>query len=360
MREILADLAHWEENDEEIAVATLVRVRGSAPRLPGARLCVTRSGRMAGSVTAGCVESDVFDRALQVLDGGKPVVASYGIDDEVGLQVGLSCGGSIDILIEPLPADAAWQAVRQAVQDGRPSALAIGLEPISLLGLKVGVLGDGTWVGSIDPGLDQQVADEGRRLSAQGGTRVLTLPWPGGEATVYLEGFPPLLRLFIVGAQHTAVPLCQMAKRLGFRVSVIDPRRAFASLERFPEADDLIRAWPGEVLDEESLDVSSFLVILTHDPKFDLPALAPALRSSARYIGVVGSKVTQERRKLRLREQGFGEKEIARIRGPIGLDIGARTPEETALAILAEMLAVRYGRHGGPLKERQAPINADC
>jgi xanthine dehydrogenase accessory factor len=357
MKDILADLDRWQAQNEEIAVATLVRVQRSAPRLPGARLCLTRSGKMAGSVSAGCVENDVFARALQVLESAQPVVANYGIADELAFEVGLSCGGSIDVLIEPFRANEAWQAIRQAVENERPAAWGIGLTPTSLLGRKLVVVGEGPAVGSIDPGLDPEVAAEARCLLLNGGTRILSLPWQGEEGTIFIEAFPPPLQLFIVGATHTAIPLSRMAKQLGFRVTVIDARSKFATSERFPDADEVLQTWPDEVLDEARLDIYSYLVTLTHDPKFDLPALARALRSEARYIGALGSKTTHEGRKAQLRQQGFSEIELARIRAPIGLDIGSRTPEEIALAILAEILAVRSGRDGGALRERQAAIH---
>jgi xanthine dehydrogenase accessory factor len=212
-------------------------------------------------------------------------------------------------------------------------------------------------VGCIDPSLDREVAAEARRLLPEGGTRALTLAWRDGEATLYLEAFPPPLRLFIVGATHTAIPLCRIAKQLGFRVTVIDPRGAFATRERFPEADELVRAWPGEALDGVALDAYAYVVTLSHDPKFDLPTLAHVLRSEARYIGAMGSRGTHEGRKAQLREQGFSEAELARIRAPVGLDLGGRSPEEIALAIAAEMLAVRYGREGRALAERKAAIH---
>ena len=359
MKQILTELDRWQERNEEIALATLVRVRGSAPRPPGARLGLTRSGKLTGSVSAGCVENDVFERALQVLDDGRPIVASYGIADELAAQVGLSCCGSIDVLIEPFLPEDAWQALRRAVQSERPAALSIGLTPGSLRGRKLAVLGDGLCVGSIDPSLDSQLVGEAQRLLLSGGTRVLTLPWEGGEATLFLEAFPPTLRLYIVGATHTAIPLCRMAKELGFRVTVIDARSVFATNERFPEADEVLRAWPDEVLDDAMLDPYAYVVSLTHDPKFDLPTLARALRSDTRYIGALGSRSTHERRKAQLREQGFGQAELARIRAPIGLDLGGRSPEEIALAILAEMMAVRYGREGRPLGERRGPIHGN-
>jgi xanthine dehydrogenase accessory factor len=356
MKEILADLDRWQQQGEEIALATLVVVRGSAPRSPGARLCLTRSGGMSGSVSGGCVENDVFERATQVLDAGRPAVANYGIVDDLDLEVGLSCGGSIDVLIEPFEPGETWQALRRAVEEEQPAALAIGLSPDSLLGRKLVLLGGEEVVGCIDPGLDREVAAEARRLLPEGGTRAVTLAWRDGEARLFLEAFPPPLRLFIVGATHTAIPLCRIAKELGFRVTVIDPRGVFASRERFPEADEIVRAWPGEALDGVRLDAYAYVVTLSHDPKFDLPTLARVLRSEARYIGAMGSRGTHEGRKSRLREEGFSEGELARIRAPVGLDLGGRSPEEIALAIAAEMLAVRYGRDGRALAERKAAI----
>ena len=359
MRESLADLDRWTREGEEIALATLVRVRGSAPRTPGARLFVTRSGRMSGSVSAGCVENDVFARALQVLQDELPVVAGYGIADELSFQVGLSCGGSLDVLIEPFREDAAWRAVRAAVEAERPAALGVGLAPPELVSRRLAVPAEGAPVGSIDPGLDERLCAEARRLIPRGESREVCLPWGDGEARVFLQAFPPPQRLFIVGATHTAIALCRMARGLGFRVHVVDPRGVFATPERFPEAHELLRAWPGEVLQKARLDAWSYVVTLSHDPKFDIPTLAQALRSDACYIGALGSRATQEKRRKQLLEEGFEEAELARIRGPIGLDLGGRAPEEIALAILAEMVAVRHGREGAALRSGQAPIHAD-
>ncbi len=362
MRETFTDLDRWHREGEEIALATLVRVHGSAPRPAGARLFVTRSGRMTGSISGGCVDNDVFERALRVLEEGRPTLASYGIADELDLGVGLSCGGSIDVLLEPFDVDPAWQALRRAIEQGRPAALGVGLAPASLLGRRLMLAGDDARVGGIDPVLDPTLVAEAGALLGTGATRITSLPWREGqadEATVFLEAFPPARRLFIVGATHTAIPLCRMARELGFRVSVIDPRSAFASEERFPEADEVLRAWPDEVLASAQLDADAYVVTLTHDPKFDLPTLAHALRSEARYVGALGSRSTHERRKQRLREQGFDKVDLERIRAPVGLDIGGHSPEEIALAILAEMVAVRHGREGHALRKRQAPIHAD-
>ncbi len=344
--EIVDDLDRWEENGEEIAIATLFRVRGSAPRPAGARLCLTKTGRMAGSVSGGCVENDVFERALQVMESGQPATAAYGISDEFGFEVGLSCGGSIDVLIEPFVPTPEWDALRTAVQTERPAAFAVAVGPGVLLGRKLTFLGPERIIGLIDVDLDRRVAAAARDLILEGGTRVLTLPWKDQEADIYLEAYPPPPRLYIVGATHVATALCWMASRFGFRVTVIDPRAMFATRERFPEAAAIVQKWPEKALDGVDLDAYSYVAVLAHDPRFDLPSLARALRSDARYIGAMGSKKTHAQRKERLYDMGFAEADVARIHAPIGLDLGGDTPEETALAIFAEICAVRHNRPG--------------
>ena len=344
MKDILPDLDLWQSQGEDIALATVVQVRRSAPRPPGARLCITRSGRMSGSVSGGCVEADVFERAMQVLDSGEPEVASYGIADELGFEVGLSCGGSIDVLIEPFDVDDQWEALRRCVENDEVAVHAIGLAPEPLLGRKMVRLDASRSVGTIAASIDDMLYDRSERLLQTGGTEVLTLPWQGQQAEVYLEAFRPSPGLLIVGATHTAISLCRLATEVGFQVTVIDVRSALATPERFPDAKQLVHAWPEEALEQVPLNSYSSLVVLTHDPKFDIPALASGLRSDARYIGAQGSRVTHEGRKRQLRQHGFTEDDLARIRAPIGLDIGSRTPAELALSILAEVLAVQYNR----------------
>ncbi len=358
MKEILASLERWRREDEAVALATLVRVEGSAPQVPGARMWVTRNGEMVGSVSGGCVESDVYERALQVLDGGQPVLAHYGIADELDLGVGLSCDGVIDVLIEPLVATEVWQHLLQALDQHQPAALAVGLTPQPLLGRKLVVVGNRPAAGSIDPSLDPWVVTEARRQLANGGTCVTTRPWTDGEATIFIEGFAPPRRLLIIGATHTAVALCHMGKALDFHITVIDPRTLYATAERFPEADQIVHAWPAEALDAVPIDAGTCIAVLAHDPKLDLPGLARALRSEAGYIGVMGSRRTHERRRAELRKAGFSERDLLRLHAPIGLDIGARTPEEIALSILAEMLAVRGGRHAASLTSRRGLADA--
>ena len=344
MKDILPDLDLWQSQGEEIALATVVQIRRSAPRPPGARLCVTRGGRMSGSVSGGCVEADVFERAMLILDSRNPEVVNYGIADELGFEVGLSCGGSIDILIEPFVLDDEWVVLRRSVEQQKPVAYAIGLAPAPLLGRKLTRPIEGQPVGSISPSLDSRIAEESDQLLQTGGTKVVTLPWQGEEAQVFVEVFRPSPRLLIVGATHAAISLCRLATEVGFEVTVIDVRRALATRERFPDANRIIHAWPEEALAQVPLDSYSSLVVLTHDPKFDVPALACALGSQARYIGAQGGRVTHEGRKQQLREQGFSDVDMARIRSPIGLDIGSRTPAELAVSILAEVLAVQYNR----------------
>jgi xanthine dehydrogenase accessory factor len=357
MLEILDDLDRWQRDGEQIAVATLVRVQRSAPRRPGARLGVTRRGKMTGSVSGGCVENDVFERAVQVLDSGVPVLASYGIDDDMGMRVGLSCGGTIDVLIETFSECEAWRAARDAVAAERAAVLCVALSPAGLIGRKVAVFADGR-AGVIDEDLDEEIIAAARERLYAGDGAVLVFPWRGGEASVFLEPMLPPRRLFIIGATHTAIALCRLAKPLGFRVTVVDPRGVYATRERFAEADELLLEAPGDVLKGASLDPACAVVVLTHDAKFDIPSLAGALRSDAGYIGALGSRATHAKRQSQLEEQGFGGDELARIHAPIGLDIGARTPEEIALAIVAEIVAVSRGRQGRTVRDRNAPGSA--
>ena len=378
MRDLLAELGRWRSAGEAIALATLVRVHRTAPRLPGARMAVTASGRIAGSVSGGCVEGDVAERARAVLASGRPALARYDIADELGLAVGLSCGGAIDVLIEPFAADAAWDALRAALDERRPAALCTALAPAALLGRRLAIVGadrdtsaPGTAgpnrtadrpdalrvVGSIDPTLDGELAARATPLAGRGGTTELTIDGAPGAATVLVEGFPPAARLAIVGATHTAIALARLATEVGYHVIVVDPRGAFTTPERFPGVE-IVAAWPAEALAAIGLDAWTSVVTLTHDPKFDVPALAAALRSPAPYVGALGSRRTHAGRQERLRAEGFGADDLARIHAPIGLDLGGRAPAEIALAILAEMQAVRHGRAAGMLRARSTPIHA--
>jgi xanthine dehydrogenase accessory factor len=358
MRDILNDLHRWQAEGEEIALATLIDTHGASPRPAGARLCCTRTGQMVGSVSGGCVETDVFERAMQVLADGRPLIQRYGIDDETSVAVGLSCGGEIDVLIEPWRDDDVWQALTRVVDRRDRAALCVALSPDAMLGRHLLVVEGNGRLGGIDDALDGELETTAGSVLAHGEARIVTLERGGQEHRVYIEPFAPEPRLFIVGATHTAIPLCGMAAELGFHVTVIDPRTPFATRERFPRAAELVLEWPDQVLAEASLDRESYVVTLTHDLKFDIPTLRTALGSDAGYIGALGSRGTHERRIERLREEGVDAAELERVHTPIGLDIGARSPEEIALAILAEIIAVRNARDGRSLVHRTMPIHA--
>ncbi len=344
MRDVLAELEQWQAGGEEIAIAAVVTTWGSAPRPSGSRFAMTRSGRVAGSVSGGCVEGDVFEQGMAVLNTRRPQLVEYGVSDEDAFNVGLSCGGSIKIFIEAFQPDEAWRAVRSSIAQQRNCAMATALTPEALSGRRMALIAECGTVGSIDTAIDASIVLASQELLVTGGVRVLDQPANVRDASVLIEAFAPIPHLYIVGATHIAIPLCRMAKILGYRVSVIDARRAFSTPARFPDADAIMSAWPEEALGKSLVDDTSSVVILTHDPKFDLPTLAIALKSSARYIGVIGSRATHKGRIAKLQEMGFNDDALARIHAPIGLDLGGGRPEEIALAILAEITAARYGK----------------
>jgi xanthine dehydrogenase accessory factor len=351
VNDVQEQIDHWVAQGEEIALATVVGVRGSAPRPAGARFALTRSGSMVGSVSGGCVESDVYERALTVLDRGLPALVSYGPAKLDGFEVGLSCDGYIDVLIERFAPDEGNRLLQAATNAGRPAAMATCLAPEALLGAHLVVLGgdEGQDVGSIAPSVDAQIANEARLLLHKRAKGVIEIVEQAETYRVFIETFAPPQRLYIVGATHIAISLCKMAKEVGFQVYVIDPRTAFADRERFAAAHALLHEWPVDVLDGAALDADAYVLTLTHDTKFDLPTLARALRSDVRYIGALGSRKTHDGRLEALREEGFEDEALTRIKTPVGLDLGGRSPEEIALSILAEMVATRYQRSGGSL-----------
>jgi len=331
MRGILADLERWLAAGERVALATVIRAEGPSPRPVGSHLAMTASGQMAGSVSGGCVEGAVFQEAEEVFADGRARRLRYGVVDEDGWQVGLACGGTIEIQLEPL--SALHERLLPALAAGEAVALVTHLDgPDHLLGWPDGRLeGDR----SLAPCLQDVFPGPLAEVRA----------CPAGECFVQVFAPPPTLN--IVGAVHLAQPLVGLAQVLGFWVRVVDARRVFASRERFPTADELVVAWPQEALQEKHLRPQDGVVVLTHDPKFDLPALELALRSPVGYIGLLGSLGTQAKRRDALVERGFSGDDLARIHGPVGLDLGGRTPEEIALAILAQMVAVRHGRDPG-------------
>jgi xanthine dehydrogenase accessory factor len=306
-------------------VATVVATRKSSPRPVGSKLIVRADGRLEGSVSGGCVESDVFVAAQEVLDGGPPRLLTYGITDDMALNVGLPCGGEIDVFVEPLT-ELPDRGVVFTVIEGEPLGAKLDL-PVELER------------DAIRRGRSHIFEHEGR--------------------TIFADVFAPPPRLFVYGAVDTAESLCAAAKLLGWTTIVADARGRFATPERIPSADELLQLWPDEALAHVQPDFATAIIVLTHDDKFDLPLLEAAVRTDAFYIGALGSRRNQERRTALLREAGLSDEELERISGPSGLDIGADTPAETALSMLAEALAVRSGRKGGLLKDSPHRIHAD-
>jgi xanthine dehydrogenase accessory factor len=354
MREIAKQVGVWLERGAATALATLVHVQNSAPRLPGAHCAVTGDGELAGAISAGCVESDLFERAQAVLADGVTRIASYTVADADAMRIGLTCGGAIDVLIEPIDKHrAAWAAVLAAVAHNRPVGLAAVVTPGDMLGRRMFLVGDAT--GSIDAALDAEIAAAMRDQLVAGGSRNLEFDRGGAAVRVFIEAIAPPPHLIVVGATQTALPLCRMAKELDFRVTVVDPRAVYASEERLGGADAVIREWPDQAFARLDLDDNCYLAILTHDAKFDLPSLRAVLRSPVRYIGALGSRRTHAKRVEALRAEGYGDAEIARIHSPIGMDLGGRAPAEIALSILAEITAVRFGRDPRARTEVGAP-----
>lgn len=326
MNEWLPEIDAWRSAGEEIVTATVVNVQGSAPRPVGARLAVTSDGRMAGSVSGGCVESAVVTSALDVMESGIGRLEHFGISDDMAWDVGLSCGGVIDVWIAPLQQDSAIDEARARQQMGESVAL----------------------VTRLDESGAQQVLDE--YDWEQSGLYEID----GKQA--YVEIFPTVKQLVIFGAVHTAQPLSRYAQDLGFNIVIIDARTALATKERFPNVERILTVWPDEAYEQIAITKSTWIAILSHDPKFDEPAILGALQSDAAYIGTVGSRKTNADRRERLRQSGISEKQLARLHGPIGLNIGGRSPEEMAISILAEMIAIENGRDGGMLTSATGSI----
>ena len=357
MKELLETLDGWTRDGVGVGRAVVIRTFGSAPRPEGAVLLRADDGRIAGSVSGGCVEGAAAGEIERARADGHSRVIRYGISDEEAWDVGLACGGTIDVLIEP---GVSWTVVAGARERGMAVATILpadappadfgrhepgdGAEPET----PIVISADGSIAGSLGSPAD----DEALRAAAadallRGTSRTVAI----GDRQVFVEAFPVRPRLVIVGAVEVARSLAVFAKELGYEVVVVDGRESFASPERFPpdRVDRLIVGWPDEVADEIGLGRDDAVAVLTHDVKFDEPAIVEALRRGCRYVGAVGSKKTQGDRRARLREAGVSDDELARLRGPVGLDLGGRNPSETALAIMAEIVAERYGGTGAPL-----------
>ena len=379
MRDILDPISKWWDAGESFALATVVRTFSSAPREPGAAMAVSADGEAVGSVSGGCVEGAVYELAGEVRSSGQPVLQTYGISDDDAFAVGLTCGGIIDIFVEPVGSQSFPELgeVAAAVRADEPVAVATVIDGPGRVGARRVIwgasAGQGPQDGSADgpedghgPGgrpssgtlgsgerLDQAVDDDARGMLAQGLTGVRRYGPDGerrrDELSVFVQSFAPPPRMLVFGAIDFAAAVARAGKFLGYRVTVCDARPVFATRKRFPDADEVVTDWPHRYLAGQNVDVRTVICVLTHDPKFDVPLLEVALRTPAGYIGAMGSRRTHDDRLARLREVGLTEDELARLRSPIGLDLGARTPEETAVAIAAELIQLRWGGSGRPL-----------
>jgi xanthine dehydrogenase accessory factor len=399
VRDILTPIAKWWDAGETFGLATVVRTFSSAPREPGAALAVSAAGEVVGSVSGGCVEGAVYELSGEVITGGQAVLQTYGISDDDAFAVGLTCGGIIDIFVEPVSRDTFPELgeIAAAVQASEPVAVATVIAGPGKVGARRVIWaaddedGDGRAVGGEDGDgqaaraedgdrraaraedgdrraargrvasgtlgsgdrLDQAVDDDARGMLAQGLTAVRRYGPDGerrrDELSVFVQSFAPPPRMLVFGAIDFAAAVARAGKFLGYRVTVCDARPVFATAARFPEADEVITDWPHRYLAGIATDDRTVICVLTHDPKFDVPLLEVALRIPAAYIGAMGSRRTHDDRLARLREAGLTEEELARLRSPIGLDLGARTPEETAVAIAAELIQLRWGGSGQPL-----------
>lgn len=343
MHNLLPTVERWQQEGKRIALATVVKVYGSAPQPLGAKMIISDRGEMAGSVSGGCVESAVVQEALEVIHNGEARLVPFGISDEVAWNVGLACGGTIEVFVEPWARTDVFRAWENALRARRMVVIVTRLSPPHM-GKKLLFSPDGTTVGDLGDIPPDTLGEYARAAMATHRPERLHVTQGEVHADLFVDVFPPPPKLIVVGAVHIAIPLVTFARELGFRTYVVDARAAFATHDRFPHADELIIGWPEDVLPQIGLDESTYVVVLSHDEKLDNPALKVALSHPVRYVGALGSRKTHARRVAALREMGVSEEALARIHAPIGLNIGARRPEEIAVAIIAEIVAVHTGQ----------------
>jgi len=354
MREIWTEIERWRKAAKQVALASVIRVEGSSLRPAASKMAVTSTGDIVGSVTGGCVEGAVYDEAQSVIQTGKPRRLSYGISDSTAWGVGLACGGSIHVFVESL-AGGPWSGLVDEIRDCLEGQHLVALITVVAgpgLGNKLLLWPDGRQSGDLgSPALNAQATLLAAPCWATHSPALVSGVDARSEVELFIDVLAPLPRLIIIGAVHIAIPLVTIARTMNYRTIVIDARSAFATRERFYHADELIVDWPASALERLHIDESTCIVCLSHDEKLDNPSLTIALASPARYVGALGSRQTHAKRLVELRAIGVSEESLARIHAPIGLDLGARGPEEIALAIMAEIIAVGHGKvkNGQPL-----------
>ncbi len=372
MREVLPELMRWWRDGKTVGVGTVIATFRSAPRPPGASMLVGPSGEAVGSVSGGCVEGAVYELAQTVVASGAPKLQRYGVSDDDAFAVGLTCGGILDVYVEKVDQDTFPElgAIAEDVEAGRPVAVATVVEhpDPAWVGRRLVVRPEeGIVSGSLGSArADAAVSDDALGLLASGHNQTLNYG-PDGERRgegmrVFVWSFAPAPRMLVFGAIDFAAAVARMGNFLGYQVTVCDARPVFATNSRFPSADEVVVKWPHKYLREEveagRIDARTVLCVLTHDPKFDVPLLEVALRlPEVAYVGAMGSRRTHEDRMARLKEAGLTDDELARLSSPVGLDLGARTPEETAVSIAAEIIALRWGGRGERLAELEGRIH---
>ncbi len=337
MKELLPDIERWRAQGKKVAIATVTKAYGSAPRRVGAKMAIAEDGAFVGSVSGGCVENDVVEHARQVIEEDEPRLVPYGISDEMAFDVGLACGGQIEVFVQPFG---------RAFPMEKPFAFAYVIRGDGLgkgflaweFGKHKGTLGRGEE-------LDERVAARAIELLKKGQSATLSFPdAPGGPIDVFVDSFPAKPTVYIFGGVHIGVALAQLAKVANFGVVVVDARGNWVTGERFPAVDEVHVMRADDYLEQHPLGSNAYVAVLSHDPKLDDPAIIGALRSPARFVGAIGSSKTQAARRERLRAAGLTENQIERLFGPVGLDLGAEAPEEIAVSILAQMIGVKNGK----------------
>jgi xanthine dehydrogenase accessory factor len=367
MRDVAPGLREWLASGRPFGLATLVDVRGSAPRPAGAIMAADSAGEAVGSLSGGCVEGAVYETAREVLETGEPVLTTYGISDDDAFAVGLTCGGFLEVLVRRVDADDAERLSRvlDRVEGDRPVALATVVGGPARLGAQIAVTPEDVDGTLGQEGLDVAAVADARGMLTHGQTGVRHYGSHGerrvDDVAVFVQSFAPPPRMLVFGAIDFAAAVARLGVFLGYRVTVCDARPVFATQRRFPEAHEVVCAWPHryltEALEAGTVDERTVITVLTHDPKFDVPLLQVAMRSPAGYLGAMGSRRTHADRLERLREAGLTDAELARLHSPIGLDLGARTPEETAVSIAAEIVQWQWGGTGRPLSETRGAVH---
>lgn len=336
MNEYLDTIKAWANRGIPWAEAILVKAQHSSPLPPGARLAINAQGNMVGAISMGCVENDLKENLLRVLETGEPCLRHYGTPGNALIEVGLTCGGEIDVLLCRQALDEVWKTIFER-DPTEPVLVITGIKP-PIMGRQRLVFRSGRAVGSLGNAELDAAADQASNvLHDRGGYACFKI----GETEIFAELWETPPQLAIIGASPIAMTLCHMATQVGFDVAIVDPRKVYARAELFPDAKRVVHEWPEEGLQALGIDDRWYVAVVAHDEKLDVPALSAALRARCRYIGLLGSRTTQSKRREALRKMGFSEAELQRIHGPIGLECGALTPPEIAVSILAELISAR-------------------